>query len=81
MNLEPKPKRIFDIAGPGKKVSFSYRNFQLFRINCNYRTSKIGLFRRVKELSKTNQTRYGVSPVYLDSKTKRVFALACTGKS
>ena len=34
----------------------------------------------MKELFKSNQTRYGVSQVYLDSKTKRVFAIACTGK-
>ena len=41
---------------------------------------KIGLFCRVKELSKPNQTRYGVSPVYPESKTKKIFAVACLGK-
>ena len=41
---------------------------------------KIGLFCRVKELSKSNQTWYGVSPMYLESKTKRIFAVVCLGK-
>ena len=27
-----------------------------------------------------NQTRHGVSPVYLESKTKRIFVIACLGK-
>ena len=34
----------------------------------------------MKELFKSNQTRCGVFPVYLNSKTKSIFALACTGK-
>ena len=34
----------------------------------------------MKELFKSNQTRCGVFPVYLDSNTKSIFALACTGK-
>ena len=41
---------------------------------------KIGLIRRVKELSKSNHTRYGVSHVYLESKIERIFAIACLGK-
>ena len=41
---------------------------------------KIGLFHRVKELSKSNQTWHKVSPVNLESKIKRVFATACLGK-
>ena len=40
----------------------------------------MGLFRRVKDLSKSNQTRYGISHVYLESKTKRILAMACLGK-
>ena len=32
------------------------------------------------DLFKSNQTRYGVSPVYLESETKRIFAIACLGK-
>ena len=39
-----------------------------------------GLFHRVKELSKTNQTRYGVSHVYVECKTKEIFAIAFLGK-
>ena len=41
---------------------------------------KIGLFRRVKELSKSNITRYGLSHLYLESKIERIFAIACLGK-
>ena len=41
---------------------------------------KIGLFRRVKELFKSDQTRYGVSHGYLECKVKRIFAIACLGK-
>ena len=42
--------------------------------------SKINKFHRVKELFKSNQTRYGESHSYLESKTKRSFAIACLGK-
>ena len=28
----------------------------------------------------SNQTCYGVSPVYIESETKRIFATACLGK-
>ena len=42
--------------------------------------SKIQKFYRIKELSKCNQTRYGVSHVYLESKIERTFAIACLGK-
>ena len=34
----------------------------------------------IKELSKSNQTRYGVSHVYVECKTKRIFGIACLGK-
>ena len=52
-------------------------NFPHFR---NYRILKIGLFRRVKELFKSNQTRHGVSPKYVESKTEKIFGIACLGK-
>ena len=42
--------------------------------------SKIEKFYRVKESFKSNQTRYGVSPLYVESKTKRIFAIASLGK-
>ena len=42
--------------------------------------SKIKKFHRVKELFKSNQTRYGESHSYLEFKTKRIFAIACLGK-
>ena len=41
----------------------------------------MGLFYRVKKLFKSNQTRYGVSHVYPECKTKRVFGTACLEKS
>ena len=40
----------------------------------------MGLFHRAKELFKSNQTQYGVSHVYLECKTKRIFGIACLGK-
>ena len=40
----------------------------------------MGLLLRVEELFKLNQTPHGVSPVYLESKTKRIFVIACLGK-
>ena len=73
-------KRMVRLTFLEKKVSFSYGKLQLFRLNCNYWILKIGLFRRVEELSKSNQTWYGISLVYLESKTKRSFAIACLGK-
>ena len=42
--------------------------------------SKKQKFYRIKELSKCNQTRYGLFHLYLESKTKRIFAIACLGK-
>ena len=42
--------------------------------------SKKENFYRVKELFKSNPARYGVSRVYLESRTKRVFAIACLEK-
>ena len=42
---------------------------------------KIEKFRRVKELFKSNQTRYRVSPGYVESKTERIFGKACLGKN
>ena len=41
--------------------------------------SGIGLFHRVKELFISNQTRYVLSPVYIVSKTKIIFAIAGLG--
>ena len=41
---------------------------------------KYSIFDRGKELSKSNQTRYGVSHVYIESKIERIFATACLGK-
>ena len=42
---------------------------------------KIGVFHRFKGLFKSNQTRYGVSPVSVEFKTKRIFGMACLGKN
>ena len=35
----------------------------------------------VKNFLKLNQTRYRVSPLYLESETKGIFAIACLGKT
>ena len=76
MYVESKTKRIFVIARLGKKFLFqseiSTYSLILF--------SKILKFYRIKELSKSNQTRHGVSHLYLESKTKRIFVIACLGK-
>ena len=42
---------------------------------------KIRPLDRIKELYKSNQTWCGVSPVYVDSGTERIFAIACQGKN
>ena len=75
--LVTKTKRICAVACVGKKIRFSYRILRLFRMNSSYWILKIGMFHWVKELSKPKQTRYGVSPSNLESKTKRTFAIAC----
>ena len=90
MYLESTIKRIFCHILSGKKVSISYGNLLLFRINFAIIPLKIilfrwveelfGIFHRVKELFKSNQTGYGVYHVYLESKTNRTFAIASLGK-
>ena len=77
--IEYKMKRIFATAGLEKSWS-SYGNLRLFRRNCGQLILKIGLFHRVKELSKSNDNWYGVSSMYQESNTKRIFAIACLGK-
>ena len=74
--VDCKTKRIFAIACLGKKLVFHTEICEF----CEYRILKIGLFHRVKDLSKLNQTRYGVYHGYVDCKTKRIFAIACLGK-
>ena len=76
MYLESRTKKIFAIACLEKKFVFQSEICEYFE----YLISKIGLFHRVKELFKSNQTRYGVSRVYLESRTKRIFAIACLEK-
>ena len=76
MYLESRTKKNFAIACLGKKLVLQSEICE----NFEYLISKIGLFHRVKELFKSNQTRYGVSHVYLESRTKRVFDIACLEK-
>ena len=59
-NESVKQKKKFGWARLGKSWVF-IRNFANFA-NCEFLRILI-FFRRVKELSKSNQTRYGVSPV------------------
>ena len=75
--LESKAKRFFGITYLGKKLVF-HTEFCEFR---EQRILKIGLFHGVKELSKSNQTRHGVSHEYLKSKPKIVFGIPCVEKS
>ena len=63
--VECKTKRIFCIACLGKKLGSH---------------TEIRKFYRVKKLSKSNQTRYGVSQGYIESRRKRIFCIACLGK-
>ena len=69
MYVESKTERIFCIACLEKKLAFETEICYYFE----YFFSKIGLFDRVKELFKSEQTRYGVSPGYVEPKTERVF--------
>ena len=74
--VDCKTKRVFAIACLGKKFVFQSEILTYSLILF----SKIQKFYRIKELSKSNQTRYGVSHVCVDCKTKRIFAIACLGK-
>ena len=76
MYLERKTKRIFGIACLGQKLDFHTEICVYFE----YLFFKYSIFRRVKKLSKSKQTRYGVSHVYLERKTKRIFGIACLGQ-
>ena len=69
MCIKSKTKRVFAIDCLGKKLVFRTEICE-FR---EYRILKIGLFHRVKDLSKSNQTGYGVWSihVYIKSKTKK----------
>ena len=74
--IDCKTKRVSAIACLGKKLRFR-TEICAFR---KQRILKVGLLHRIKELFKSNQTRYGVSHGYLYCKTKRIFAIACLGK-
>ena len=76
MYVESKTERIFGIACLGKKLAFDTEICYYFE----FFFSKIGLFDRVKELFKSNQTWYGVYPGYVECKTERIFGIACLGK-
>ena len=73
--LDCKTKKIFAIACLGKKLVLHTEICYYFK----QIILKIGLFHRVKELSKSNQTGYGVYHGCLECK-KRIFAIACLGK-
>ena len=53
---------------------------RLFSLFSKSRLFLFAIFDRVIELFKLNQTGYGVSHVYLESKTERIFGIACLGK-
>ena len=76
MYLECKTKRFFAIACLGKKLVFHTEICDLFKsLILIY-----SIFHWVKELFKSNQTRYGESHRYLECKPKIFFAIACLGK-
>ena len=64
--LECKTKIIFGIAFPEKKLVFQTEIWDYFQ----YLTFNYSVLHRVKELSKSNQKRYGVSNGYLECKKK-----------
>ena len=74
--VECKIKRIFGIACLGKKLVFHTEICDYFK----FLFFKYSIFRRVKELFKSNQTRYAVSPGCVKCKTNRIFGIACLGK-
>ena len=59
-----------------KKVSIANGNLRLFRISI----FKKGLSLLVKSFFKLDQTRDRVSPLYIESRIKGIFALALVGK-
>ena len=61
---------------PRKKLSFSKGNLRSFQIK-NFKNRS---FDWVTELSKSNQPQYGVSSVYTNCKTRKIFDIACLGK-
>ena len=72
MYLECKEKKIFCYSLPRKKLVFHTEV-------CSLVKSLIliySIFHRVKELFKSNQTRYGESHRYLECRTKRIFGIA-----
>ena len=76
MYLECNAKRNFAIALLGKKLGFHTEV-------CEFREKrflKLGLFGRVKELSKSKQTRYGIFHLYLECNAKGTFAIALLGR-
>ena len=65
-----RTKEVFASACLPKKFWFSYGNFRLFRMNCDYSILKIGLFHRFRELSESNHTWDELSLVYVECRTK-----------
>ena len=76
MYLECNAKIFFATAFLGKKLLFHTEIYDYFE----YLISKYSIFHRVKKLSKSNQTWYGVCHMYPESNAKRTFAIAFLGK-
>ena len=74
--LEFNAEGSFAIALLGKKLDFHTE----FCVYFKYLISKYRIFHRVKELSKSNETRYEEFHVYLECNAKRIFAIAFLGK-
>ena len=76
MYPESRTKKVFAIACLEKKFVFQSEisSYSLIIF------SKILKFLRVKELFKSNKTGNGVYHGQVESKTKRILAIACLGK-
>ena len=61
---------------PRKKLVFHTESCDLFKSLTLIYSS----FHRVKELFKSNQTRYGVFQVYIESRGKRISGINCLWK-
>ena len=66
------------------RTSLRLQTESLKTLHFNLQSSKSDFFKvdyyRFKELFKLDETWYGVTPVYVESETARIFAIACLGK-
>ena len=78
-HLDCNAKRMVRVTFLEKSLYF-IRKCRLIRLLFAYSIFKSIEFYRVKKLFKSNQIRYGEFHGHLESKTKRILAIACLGK-